>query len=203
MFSLCLFCSHLSIRDLFIFAEYEILTALLVDTELRGNSLFWGMTRPAETAQLLVRVPYSVPAAIHPLPLPLFHLYQIKPVSITSWQSNTRIPAPLSLLNPLECHFPILSSLVRADGGLLSSLVQETALTTPHITFFSSAPPSPHCVTASLASAPSIGMPQFGSELWSGPEPSVNRTQVRSKIWHWGQTGPKVQFRVRGWARTW
>ena len=43
-----------------------------------------------------------------------------------------------------------------------------------------------------------VGMPQFGSELWSGPEPSVNRTQVWSKIRHWGRTGPKVQFRVQG-----
>jgi len=54
MFSLCLFYSHLSFRDLFILAEYEFLTAVLVDTELWGNYLFWGVTRPVETAQLIV-----------------------------------------------------------------------------------------------------------------------------------------------------
>ena len=36
----------------FYFAEYEFLTAVLVDTKLWGNYLFWGMTRSAETAQL-------------------------------------------------------------------------------------------------------------------------------------------------------
>jgi len=36
----------------FYFAEYEILTAILVETKLRGYSLFWGVTRPAKTAQL-------------------------------------------------------------------------------------------------------------------------------------------------------
>jgi len=53
VFSLCLFYLHLSFRDLFIFAEYELLTAVLVDTELQGNYLFWGMTHSAKTAQLL------------------------------------------------------------------------------------------------------------------------------------------------------
>jgi len=38
----------------FIFAEYEFLTAVLVDTELWGNYLFWGVTRSAKTAQLSV-----------------------------------------------------------------------------------------------------------------------------------------------------
>jgi len=51
--SLCLFYSHLSFRDLFIFAEYEILTAVLVDTKLWGNYLFWGMTPSAKTTQLV------------------------------------------------------------------------------------------------------------------------------------------------------
>jgi len=41
----------------FIFAEYEFLTAVLVDTELRGNYLFWGMTRSAKTAQLDLSTP--------------------------------------------------------------------------------------------------------------------------------------------------
>ena len=36
----------------FYFAEYEFLTAVLVDTELQGNYLFWGMTRSMETVQL-------------------------------------------------------------------------------------------------------------------------------------------------------
>ena len=36
----------------FIFAEYKFLTAVLVDTELQGNYLFWGMTHSAKTAQL-------------------------------------------------------------------------------------------------------------------------------------------------------
>jgi len=36
-----------------IFAEYEFLTAVLVDTELWGNYLFWGMTCSAKTAQLI------------------------------------------------------------------------------------------------------------------------------------------------------
>jgi len=36
----------------FIFAEYEFLTAVLVDTELPGNYLFWGVTCSAKTAQL-------------------------------------------------------------------------------------------------------------------------------------------------------
>jgi len=50
--SLCLFYSHLSFQDLFIFAEYKFLTAVLVDTKLWGNYLFWGMTPSAKTAQL-------------------------------------------------------------------------------------------------------------------------------------------------------
>jgi len=41
----------------FYFAEYEILTAILVETKLRGYSLFWGVTRPAKTAQLLLHNP--------------------------------------------------------------------------------------------------------------------------------------------------
>jgi len=36
----------------FYFAEYEILTAILVETKLQGYSLFWGVMRPAKTAQL-------------------------------------------------------------------------------------------------------------------------------------------------------
>jgi len=43
---------HLSFQDLFIFAEYEFLTAVLVATELQGNYLFWGVTPSAKTAQL-------------------------------------------------------------------------------------------------------------------------------------------------------
>jgi len=54
MFSLCLFYLHLAFQDLFILAEYEFLTAVLVDTELWGNYLFWGVMCPAETAQLEV-----------------------------------------------------------------------------------------------------------------------------------------------------
>ena len=40
------------IQDLFYFAEYEFLTAVLVDTELWGNYFFWGVTHSAQTAQL-------------------------------------------------------------------------------------------------------------------------------------------------------
>jgi len=53
MFSLYLFYLHRLFQDLFIFAEYEFLTAVLVDTELQGNYLFWGVTHSAKTAQLL------------------------------------------------------------------------------------------------------------------------------------------------------
>ena len=55
--SLCLFYSHLSFQDPFIFAEYELLTAILVDTKLWGNYLFWGVTCSAKTAQLLSAYP--------------------------------------------------------------------------------------------------------------------------------------------------
>jgi len=51
--SLCLFYSHLLFQDLFIFAEYELLTAVLVETKLRENYFFWGVTPAAKTAQLI------------------------------------------------------------------------------------------------------------------------------------------------------
>ena len=40
----------------FYFAEYEILTAILVETKLQGYSLFWGVTHPAKTAQLTIEL---------------------------------------------------------------------------------------------------------------------------------------------------
>jgi len=52
--SLCLFYLHLSFQDLFIFAEYELLTAVLVETKLQENYFFWGVTPAAKTAQLLL-----------------------------------------------------------------------------------------------------------------------------------------------------
>jgi len=36
----------------FYFAEYEYLTAVLVETKLPENYFFWGMTPAAKTAQL-------------------------------------------------------------------------------------------------------------------------------------------------------
>jgi len=53
MFLYVCFFLHLSFQDLFIFAEYESLTAVLVATKLWGNYLFWGMTPSAKTAQLV------------------------------------------------------------------------------------------------------------------------------------------------------
>ena len=98
---------------------------------------------------------FGAHATTPPHLLPLSHPCRSKPASITLWQFNMQTLAPPSLLNPLEHHFPVLSSLVRVDRGLPCSLVRGIATQIQHSTFSLNAPPFLPRIAVSSASAPS------------------------------------------------
>jgi len=108
---------------------------------------------PASFAPMPVTT-YGVPAALHPHPLLLSPLFLSKPALITSWLFNMRTLVPPSPQNPPEHHFPILSSLVWADGGLPCGLVQGFDYQIQLNMSSSIAPPLHHHVVASLAFGP-------------------------------------------------
>jgi len=102
-----------------------------------------------ESFTLTPVTPFGAPIMARHHPLPLHLHFRIKPALSASWRSSTLTHAPLSLHPHLEHHFPVHSSLVRADRGILCSLAQESAIQTPPITSYLNALTSIHLAAGS------------------------------------------------------